>query len=149
MPDQPVFRVRRDPPDDVFDSDSGRPLRLEAGHLNSCDAAWSNMLKRHQAFTRYIQGKPVHADPASDADSDTGDLPVADPDAGEPSAHGRFDSERGARVSDEGFQLPQILVKILPALAQVENGIADQLSGAVIRCLPPAVRDVNRVRKRF
>jgi hypothetical protein len=106
------------------------------------------MRKGGQGFVRHVQGKTVHADPTANANTDARQLPIADPDSSEPVTSPGVDAETAADVKQEIFNRTQIDVQVLSALAQVEDRVANKLTGTMVGGLATSVGDVDRVRKR-
>lgn len=79
-----------------------------------------------------VEGKTVPGDPAADADADRSDFPIADPDPGLVFIASGIDSPPGENPDQQFFQVPQVSVQIFSSPGQVDQGVADQLTRAVI-----------------
>jgi len=81
----------------------------------------------------------VHGYPTADADADGGDLAIRNPSAGEGLAAACRDAELRADADEELLEGAEVEVEILAVVAQVEDGIADELAWAVIGGLAAAI----------
>ena len=86
-----------------------------------------------------VEGEAVHADPVADTDADGGDFSVDHPCAGEAFAAAGCDAEVGANFDQQVLEGAQVAMKVLTMVAEVEDGIADELAGAVIGGLAAAI----------
>ena len=89
----------------------------------------------------------MHRDPPAYTNPNTGDLAVFNPHSGEAFAAAGYDAEVGEGVHEGFLQDAQVGVQVLPVVLQVENGIADQLSGTVVGGLTTTVDLEYRMRK--
>src|SRR5579863_9406782 len=88
----------------------------------------------------HVEGKAVRSDPARDVDAHRHQLVVADPDARGARDAARLDAEV-ARHADEHFlERPHVPAEVAPVLGQIENRIAYELAGTVIRDVAAAIR---------
>jgi len=86
---------------------------------------------------RQVHRKPVHRDPAADADTDGSDLRLiaigaVGPDAHTPFGAPRFDTEVGQRIDDPAFDGMNKSAHIARTFAKIEHEVADPLPGAVV-----------------
>lgn len=78
-----------------------------------------------------VDGEAVHGDPLACADADAGEFAVFDPDPGEIVSAGGGDAE-GAGAVDEGlFETAEVAVEVVAVGGEAEDGVADELAGAV------------------
>src|ERR1700722_7933489 len=92
----------------------------------------------------YVQREAVPRRPAPDTDANRRDLAGADPHAGHPVAAPGVDSESCERVDHRALETPKILGNVAIAPFKLENRIADQLPGPVIRDFPATRHPPNR-----
>ena len=94
--------------------------------------------------------------PARDPDADRRDLARPSragrrqPDARQPLDRGRLEIERGEGLDDRLLEIPDVPLHVLAVAVEIEDRIADELSGSVVGRLSAAVRldelDVGPVR---
>ncbi len=94
-----------------------------------------------------VDGEPVQAHPTPHAHADGRDLAVRDPHPRQPLAPCADDPVPGQRGDEHFLQEPQVNVQVAPALAEVEDGIADELARAVVSRLAAAMDRLDRVRQ--
>ena len=87
----------------------------------------------------------MHADPFPNTYTDRGELPVFHPNAGESVAAASIHAEAGAGADERVFEFTEVLVEVFATRGEIENRIADELTGAVIGRLAAAVCLVNGV----
>ena len=86
-----------------------------------------------------VQGEAVHGDPALHVDADRGDLVFADPDAGFIISPDPRDAEADQGANQDFFQLPEVLSEVGAVAGEVQDGITDNLTGAVVGYVSAAV----------
>lgn len=129
--------------DEVGGGEGLCPQLAHAGDPMFADAAGDDVVKMAQVGV-HVQGKAVTADAAAaDLDADGGDLfwpgTAVYPDAGIPFVTPAANVKSGQGPDDHFFHIAQVLVQVGPGQAapgkepfQVENGVADELAGAMI-----------------
>ena len=124
---------------DFWDGGGVGGFVVEAGHGDAVDAARGDGVEGGEGLRGDVEGEAVHGDPFADADAEGGDFAVADPDAGEAFLAGGGDVVVG-EGADEGFlEEAEVGVEVLAVVAEVEDGVADELAGAVIGALAAAI----------
>ncbi len=86
--------------------------------------------------------------PAGDAYTDRADLLVSDPDARESGDAPRLDVERAERADDGLLDVADVAVQVAAIGLQVEDGVADELAGAVVGDVAAAtgLEQLDRIR---
>ncbi len=79
-----------------------------------------------------VEGDAVHGDPAGDMDADGGDLSARRVDAMLLRVAPRFDREGVKRPHGDLFQSLHVASEVRPPVVEVENGVGDELTGAVV-----------------
>ncbi len=96
----------------------------------------------------HVERKTVTRNPAADSNADGGDLPLLSlrphPHSGQAFHAYTLDAELSKREDQHFFQIAHVLVHVAPIGFQVEDGIPDELPGAVIRHVSAAACLVNR-----
>src|SRR3954470_21038985 len=87
-----------------------------------------------------VQGKAVAGYPSGDSDTDSRKLLVADPHAGQHRHPGSRHAEPEYRTNQHLFQIANVTVNVTAIRAQVDDGVADELTGTMIRDVPAASR---------
>src|SRR5690606_25618703 len=86
-----------------------------------------------------VEGESVGCDPAGrDAHAYGGDLLAGGPDAGEPRHASGGDGEGGERADESFLDVADVAVQVAAVGLEVQDGIADELSRAVIGDIPAA-----------
>src|SRR6516164_611827 len=86
-----------------------------------------------------VQREAVSGHPSADMDSDCGDLALTYPNAGELGSAAGRDAEIGQRIDDDLLDAAHVSAHVAFPLAQINNGIANQLAGSVIVNIAAAV----------
>src|ERR1700677_1000700 len=93
---------------------------------------------------RDVQREAVRGHPTADVDADGGDLTIAYPYSGEFGNARRFDSVVGESLDNRLLDAADVGADIALPIAQIEDGVAHQLTGAVIGHVAAAVRWIER-----
>src|ERR1700722_7792483 len=91
-----------------------------------------------------VQREAVRSYPAADVDADGGDLTIAHPYSGKFGNALRFDSVIGERLNNRLPDAANVCADVALPIAQIEDGVTDQLTGTVIRHVAAAVRRIER-----
>jgi hypothetical protein len=132
---------------DFLDRGACARFLVEGGDGHAIDPTGSDVGEAREALFRDVKGEAVHGDPFAHADSKGGDFSVVDPDPGQAIPASCADPKIGEGEDEGFFQGPEIGVEVLPVIFEIENGVADELTRAVIGRLPPAIDFYNRMRK--
>ena len=89
----------------------------------------------------------MHGDPFADADAESGDFALFDPDAGESFFARSGDVEVGEGADEGFFEIAEVGVEVFSSGGEVEDGVADELSRAVVGGLTATVDFDDRVRE--
>src|SRR5690242_8018884 len=119
-------------------------VRSELAHRDDRlrKAARNDVLEVAQ-IGRMIQSKAVRRDPAADVNADGGDLFPVHPYAGAALQPPGIDFELRERIGDDGLDRPHIRDYVALPFSQIEDGIADNLAGAVISNIAAAIRGME------
>src|SRR5205814_5945369 len=82
-----------------------------------------------------VERESMHRDPVTNPDTDRRDLTMADPNTGETFALLRLDFVAGKKINQRLLEPAQVAMQVLPAPAKIDNRIAHQLPGPMIRRL--------------
>src|SRR5713226_5308376 len=110
------------------------------------NAARNDAIKRREVAAD-VERETRHRDPIANAHANGRDLAIFNPDAGQTRTRLRCDFVDRERFDQKLFQPAQIAVEILPAPAQINNWITNQLAGTVIGRLATAVDGKKRMRQ--
>jgi hypothetical protein len=86
-----------------------------------------------------VQRETVRGDPSADVHADGADFAPAHPNAGQLGNAAGLDAEIGQRIDDGLLDGPDVSAHVALPFAQVQDGIADELAGAVIGDVAAAV----------
>ena len=89
----------------------------------------------------------MHCHPASHSDANGRDFFGANPDTGESLPAAALHSKLSARKNDDLLQKAHIAMKVPSATFKIEDGIGDELTGAVPGGLSAAIDLENRMRQ--
>lgn len=117
----------------------------EAGHLDVGDSAWRNVAKRLERGFKDVKSKPVHGHPVPDSNANRCDLLVAHPNAREPFPPAAFHAKLAASENDNFLKKAHVAMKVASATFEVDDGICDELAGAVPRSLSATIDLKNRM----
>ena len=115
---------------------------LHRRHAAVRNAAGNDAGKEGERLVGHVEREPVGRHPAGDVDADRGDLVVADPDRRHPLAHGRPtgpDPEIRERADQDLLEVRDVALDVLAVRGEVEDGVPDELSRAVVGDLAAAV----------
>src|SRR5690606_16904496 len=124
---------------DFLEIDGAAELRVQGGDgaVGRGDAAGDDALEVGEVGV-HVEGEAVVGDPAAHGHADGGDFAVGDPDAGLAVAAGGDEAEFADGVDQDLFQKAQVGVEVF-AGGEVDDGVADELAGAVVGDVAAAV----------
>ena len=81
---------------------------------------------------RHVEREPVARHPPGDSDADRGQLAVAHPDTRQPRHAPGFDAVVGRHPDQHFLEIAHVAVDVAAVGLQIDDGIADELAGAVV-----------------
>jgi hypothetical protein len=107
-------------------------LMRERGHAAIRDPARDDQIEVLE-ICRHIERKTVAGYPARNADTDGGQLLATDPHSGEALHAARVDPVLASRTNQHLFEIANVSMNILTIRFEINDRIANNLSGPVIR----------------
>ena len=128
---------------DLVEGDLPAQLGRDRGERGLGQAARRDPLRERRRVQVDVERVAVRRHPLRDVHADRGDLPrirrSVDPDAGQSFDSRRLDFDGGERADQRLFEVPAVTLDVLPVAGQVEDRVADELPGPVVRGLAAAV----------
>src|SRR5690349_22044272 len=134
--------MRNDVIFDLLAIDAAAEQTLERRDAAVRDPAWNDEAEVIE-IGRGVECEAVAGDPPRDPDADRREFLVSDPDAGQSVDARRLDAVVCRGSNQDFLEIANVAVHVLPVWLQIEDGIADDLSGTVIRDVAAAARLVN------
>ena len=112
---------------------------LDGGHDDSVDAAGGDVVEASEGFWSDVDGVAVHGDPFADADANRGYFTIFYPYSSEPFAGSGWDMEISAGEDECLFDGADVGVQVFAEFAEVNDGVADELTWTMVGGLPATV----------